>query len=53
MKKPPSKTGKPTAERKQGKPPGDTGGNKPVVKAKVPQVKAKTTFGKPSQTQKL
>lgn len=30
-----------------------SGVNKPVVKAKVPNVKPGVTYGKPSQTQKL
>lgn len=52
MKKPTTKTTKPTPERKQGKAKG-SGINKPVVEAKVPQVRARTTYGKPSQKQKM
>lgn len=44
--------GKATSERPQGKIKG-TGVNAPVVKAKVPQVKPGTTYGRPTQTQKL
>jgi hypothetical protein len=52
MKKPPSKTTPPTPERKQGKGKG-SGINKPVERAKVPQVKAVNTYGRPTQSQKL
>lgn len=51
MKKPTTKTTAPTPERKQGKAKG-SGINKPVEQAKVPQVKAKVTYGKPTQRQK-
>lgn len=53
MKKPASKTTPPTAERKQGTPPGKSGINTPVKREKVPQVRARTTYGKPTQTQKM
>jgi hypothetical protein len=52
MKKPAAKT-KPTAERKQGKPPGGTGVNKPVTEEKVPSKKPGTRYSRPSQTQKM
>jgi hypothetical protein len=49
MKKP-TKTA--TKEKAQGRIKG-TGVNKPVHRETVPQVKAGTTYGRPTQTQKL
>jgi hypothetical protein len=44
-------TAKPTKERPQKA--GASGVNTPVKKEKVPQVEVKTTYGRPTQTQKL
>ena len=43
---------KPTMERDQGSIKG-SGINKPMVKEEIPQVVAKNTYGKPTQTQKM
>jgi hypothetical protein len=53
MKPGKTKPGKATKERAQGKPPGESGVNKPVKQAKVPQVKPGVTYGKPTQKQAL
>lgn len=52
MKKPESKTTPPTKERDQGSIKG-SGINKPMVKEPIPQVVAKNTYGRPTQTQKM
>jgi hypothetical protein len=52
MKKPASKTTKPTKEREQGSIKG-SGINKGMVKESVPQVVARNRYGRPSQTQKM
>jgi hypothetical protein len=53
MKKPGKvKLNKGTRERPQGKA-GATGINTPVKREKVPQERATTTYGRPTQTQKL
>lgn len=53
MKKPMMKAdGHGTKEKMQGKGKG-TGVNKKVEKTSVPQVVAKTTYGKPTQRQKM
>ena len=53
MKKPASRTGKPTRGRAQGKPPGSTGGNKPVKAVIVPANRVVSRRSEPTQTQKL
>ncbi len=58
MKKPtvspmkPSGDGKPTPERPQGSIKG-SGINRGMVKESVPQVVARNTYGRPTQTQKM
>lgn len=52
MKKPMKGDGHATKEKPQGKGKA-TGVNKPAEKASIPQVVAKTTYGKPSQRQKM
>lgn len=52
MKKPMKGKGHGTSEKPQGKIKG-SGVNKKVDKASIPQIVAKTTYGKPSQRQKM
>lgn len=52
MKKPMKHAGKGKTERPQGKIKG-SGINKKMEKASVPQVVAKTTYGKPTQKQPM
>jgi len=52
MKKEPSNTTKPTMERSQGSIKG-SGINKGMKKESIPQVVARNTYGRPTQTQKM